>query len=336
MANHEAAVYRKNQFRTELPYMHLGFWIITGDSHCYASALSDLLQYKVQINNMLKTCDGAAPQCQQCDQFVQDLSTACPQCMTQICNSCHKKSTTFHDDGTSTFKCLKCSHSKTLNHPTSFYHNGKLGPPQERQFRDILLLSMYEKIVGKPPKLHRTIREIFPHVLLQLGKELKQNQVKKIEDNVKHLLENEERRELAIANAIESDHVQLLITRMKKASAKTGAYHLVDDTSCEYGQRIPNTKFVWAWNYNCNEPQLLFTRNDDHYDHVEKVPVPPEDFKFLSENLGPEAYRKMMGLASCGEKDWDKWKLWKLPRTHQRDLSSGDLFLAGVRRILEI
>ena len=104
----------------------LGFWIITGDSHCYASALSDLLQYKVQINNMLKTCDGAAPQCQQCDQFVQDLSTACPQCMTQICNSCHKKSTTFHDDG-STFKCLKCSHSKTLNHPTSFYHNGKLG-----------------------------------------------------------------------------------------------------------------------------------------------------------------------------------------------------------------
>ena len=99
---------------------------------------------------------------------------------------------------------------------------------------------------------------------------------------------------------------------------------MIDDTSCEYGQPIPGTKFVWGWNYNCEEPQLLFAKD---YDNVEKVQLAAEDFKFVSENVGPQEFRKMMGLASCG--DAKQFEKWDMP-SKQRDTSSED-FLTGVK-----
>lgn len=329
-ANHEAALYKKNQFRGELAYMHLGFWVLVGDSHAYSSALSDQLKFKFSVQNALKTCDTKeAQQCQHCLKFVDMITLPCSRCMAAICSSCEKRATTFHDDGTSTYKCPKCCKDITNRHPTSFYvdgesNNGETYSKSEIEYRNLLLLNNYEQVVGKPPKLHRTIREIITLLLEVVKKKLSQDQCEDIEASVKHILSNQEQREIAVTNAIESNSIQSLILQTKKTSSKSGAYHLIDDTSCEYGQPIPGTELVWGWNYNCEEPQLLFAKD---YDNVEKVQLAAEDFKFVSENVGPQEFRKMMGLASCG--DAKQFEKWKMP-SKQRDISSED-FLTGVK-----
>lgn len=328
-ANHEAALYKKNQFRGELAYMHLGFWVLVGDSHAYASALSDKLKFKFSVQNVLKTCDTKeAQQCPQCKAFCDNISLCCDVCMTAICASCEKKATTFHDDGTSTFKCTKCLNTITNDHPTLAYAKGfedqQKYTDKEIAFRSVLILDEYEFVVGKPPKLHRYIREMLPTIRQMFESKLNKDQVLKVKKLVWNLLNNEEQREMAMMNAIECTQLQKMIKISKETSKKTGAYHLIDDTSCEYGQTVPGTKFVWGWNYNCEEPQLLFAKD---YDNVEKVQLAAEDFKFVSENVGPQQFRKMMALASCG--DAKQYEKWEMP-TKQRDISSED-FLTGVK-----
>jgi len=329
-ANHEAEKKKKNQFRGELAYMHLGFWVLVGDSHAYASGFSDQLKFKMSVQNVMKTCDTReAQQCQQCLKFVDMITLTCSRCMTAICSSCEKRATSFHDDGTSTYKCPKCCKDITNKHPTSFYVDGESNKGEtyskfEIEYRNLLLLNNYEKVVGKPPKLHRTIREIVTFIKKKKKKKISQSQREEIEDSVKHMLSNKEQREIAVTNAIESSAIQNLILETKKTSVKSGAYHLIDDTSCEYGQTVPGTKFVWGWNYNCEEPQLLLAKD---YDNVEKVQLATEDFKFVSENVGPQEFRKMMRLASCG--DAKQFEKWDMP-SKQRDTSSED-FLTGVK-----
>ena len=128
----------------------------------------------------------------------------------------------------------------------------------------------------------------------------------------------------ALDVAMQSKAVKVCITTAKHKAVKSGAYHLLDGSLCEYGQGIPATEFVWAWNYTHREPQLLFVRN---VEHVEKVPLQPEDFKWATENVGPDNYRKMMGIASIGHAE--QFERWEMP-SKQRDTSSED-FLTGVK-----
>ncbi len=131
----EHAMRGDNQFREQLPTMHMGYYFVLFDSYCYGSMLTTMQKMQASITSVFKSL-GEPTVCSRCFKFCENLNTICSNCCIRACNKCVSK----RRNGKQFMSCWDCGESVHILDNPAHKFDGKV-QEQEHRIRDMLLIS---------------------------------------------------------------------------------------------------------------------------------------------------------------------------------------------------
>lgn len=134
----EHAMRGDNQFREQLPMMHMGYYILLFDSYSYGSMLTAMQKMQASILSVFKSL-GEPTVCSRCFEFRENLNTICSNCCIRACNKCVNK----RRDGKRFLSCWDCGESVHFLDTPAHNFDGKV-QENEHRIRDMLLISGLE------------------------------------------------------------------------------------------------------------------------------------------------------------------------------------------------
>jgi len=134
----EHAMRGDNQFREQLPTMHMGYYIVLFDSYCYGSMLTTMQKMQASILSVFKSL-GEPTVCSRCFEFCESLNIICSNCCIRACNKCVIK----RRDGKQVMSCWDCGESVHILDTPAHKFDGKV-QENEHRIRDMLLISGLE------------------------------------------------------------------------------------------------------------------------------------------------------------------------------------------------
>ena len=132
----EHAMKGENQFREQLPTMHMGYYMVLFDSYAFGSMLTTITKMQASITSVFKSL-GEPTTCSRCFEFSESLNTICSDCCIRACNNCVEK----RRDGKSFLACWDCGRTVHILDKLNFDLKVQ---QKEQKILDMLLISGLE------------------------------------------------------------------------------------------------------------------------------------------------------------------------------------------------